>query len=103
MRDDRGGGSGGWRQRLPQRDIEDEAEVWGWGWGTRKRQKEENTNRIFLGVSHLISSLRFERKKEAGEELEVEMSSVQVTGPRWWVTEAGSRLETHGWKQGWLA
>jgi hypothetical protein len=70
---------------------------------TRKRQREENTNRIFLGVSHLINSLRFERKKKAGEELEVEMRSVQVTGPRWWVTEAGSRLETHGWKQGWLA
>lgn len=63
----------------------------------RKRQKEGNTNRIFLGVSQLIDSLGFERKTargRAGGELEVEMSSVRVTGPRWWVTEAGSRIQT---------
>jgi hypothetical protein len=40
MRDDRGGGSGGWGQRLPQRDIEDGAEVWGWGGQERDRERK---------------------------------------------------------------
>lgn len=70
----------------------------------RKRQKEGNANRIFLGVSQLISSLGFERKMGGGgRRSEVEMSSAQVTEPRWWVVEAGPRLEMHGWKQGLIA
>lgn len=71
--------------------------------GTRKRQKEGNANRIFLGVSQLISSLGFERKMGGGGGSEVEMSSAQVTEPRWWVAEAGPRLEMHDWKQGSIA
>lgn len=76
-----------------------------WGRGAiRKSQKEGNTSRIFLGVSQLMDSLGFERKMARGwgraGELEVEMSSVRVTGPRWWVIEAGSRLQTHGGKRG---
>lgn len=48
-------------EHLPQRDIDDGAEMKSGG-GTRKRQKERNTHRFFLGVSQLISSLGFERK-----------------------------------------
>lgn len=48
-------------EHLPQRDIEDGAEIKSGG-GTRERQKGRNTHRIFLGVSQLISSLGFERK-----------------------------------------
>lgn len=48
-------------ERLPQRDIEDIAEMKSWGEQERDK-KERNTHRIFLGVSQLISSLGFERK-----------------------------------------
>lgn len=48
-------------ERLPQRDIEDIAEMNSWG-RTRKRQEREKYPQNFLGVSQLISSLGFERK-----------------------------------------